>query len=378
MKIGIFTQPIHTNYGGILQAFALQTVLEQRGHKVKVIKLSLFRPLFTFKTPFSLIKRGIKKYIMKKECRIFEERYFNKSYPITGFHTLNFINKYIHLVDFNTITPDMFDAIVVGSDQVWRPKINRPIERSFLNFTTNWNIIRIAYAASFGTDEWEFTKEQTKNCKELIKYFNAVSVREDSGIDLCKTKLDVEAIHVLDPTMLLEKETYIKLFYDAPITEKKGDLLTYILDETEEKNDIIQKVSNATNFIPFRVNSRIEDSYAPIKERVQPPVEQWISGFYNAKFVVTDSFHGCVFSIIFNKPFIVYANIKRGNSRIESLLKIFALENRLINSIEMIDDKLINSTIDWAYVNKIKQIWREKSINFLESGLSQKTYSANE
>lgn len=365
MRIGIFTQPIHTNYGGILQAFALQTVLEQRGHKVTVIKLSLFRPLLTFKTPFSLIKRGIKKYIMKKKCRIFEERYFNKSYLITGFYTLNFINKYIHLIDFNKITPNMFDAIVVGSDQVWRPKFNYPIERSFLDFTTNWNITRIAYAASFGTDEWEFTNKQTQHCRKLIKNFKAVSVREDSGIDLCKTKLDVEAIHVLDPTMLLEKEAYIKLFNTVPPVGERGDLLTYILDETKEKNDIIHKVSNATNFIPFKVNSKIEDDYAPIKERVQPPVEHWLKGFYDAKFIVTDSFHGCVFSIIFNKPFIVYANIKRGNSRIESLLKIFRLEERLINSIEMIDEKLLKSEINWDSVNQIKLSWIKKSTDFL-------------
>lgn len=366
MKIGIFTQPIHTNYGGILQAFALQTILEQRGHKVTVVKLSLLRKLPVFKMPLSILKRCIKKYIMKKKCRIFEERYFNKTYSITGFHTLNFIKNYIHLVDFKEITPNMFDAIIVGSDQVWRPNINRPIERSFLNFTKDWNIIRIAYAASFGTDEWEFTKKQTQNCRKLIKNFNAVSVREDSGIDLCKTKLGVEAIHVLDPTMLLEKEIYIRLFNAVPPVKQKGDLLTYILDETKEKNDIIRKVSSVTNLIPFKVNSKIEDSYAPIKERVQPPVEHWLKGFYDAKFVVTDSFHGCVFSIIFNKPFIVYANIKRGNSRIESLLKIFGLEDRLINSIDMVNDKLINSNINWEYINNIKQTWKKKSINFLE------------
>lgn len=367
MRIGIFTQPIHTNYGGILQAFALQKVLEQRGHKVTVINLSLFRPLLTFKTPFSLIKRGIKKYIMKKECRIFEERYFNKTYPIISINTSRFIKQYIHLINFNQITSNTFDVIVVGSDQVWRPQINRPIERSFLNFTKGWPIKRIAYAASFGTDEWEFSKRQTNACKELIKKFDAVSVREDGGVRLCKIKFDIEALHVLDPTMLLEKEVYIKLFNTIPSVEKDGDLFVYMLDETNEKDEIVRKIANTKKYHPFRKNSKIENPYAPLKERIQPPVEYWLKGFYDAQFVVTDSFHGCVFSIIFNKPFIVYANIQRGNNRIESLLKIFGLESRLISSIHEINNQLINSKIDWEYVNKIKQQWKEKSINFLKS-----------
>lgn len=336
MRIGILTLPLHTNYGGILQAYALQTVLDRMGHEVVVVDAPKLSYLPIWKWPFSYPKRIIS-YILRKSNIIFYERYYNQTYPIISQHTQKFIDEYINRIEvqnFNDLKEEDFDAIIVGSDQIWRPKYYKKIENAFLDFAKMWKIKRIAYAASFGTDEWEYNAKQTKTCKKLIKLFDAVSVREDSGVILCKKNLEVDAVHVLDPTLLLNTNDYIRLFKEKNIPQSQGDLLCYILDETQEKTNFINKVANEKNLKPFRVNAKVEDYGAPLNERIQPPLEQWLRGFYDAELVITDSFHACVFSIIFNKPFLVLGNKKRGVARIKSLLKLFALEDSLIVSYE--------------------------------------------
>jgi Polysaccharide pyruvyl transferase. len=262
----------------------------------------------------------------------------------------------------------MFDAIIVGSDQIWRPCLNENIENSYLAFATNWNIKRVAYATSFGTNEWEYTKEETSLCRYLVSLFNDVSVREDSGIELCKEYLGVNAIHVLDPTMLLGSDTYINLFKNSNTQLNKGNLFSYVLDPKEEINSFISKLSKNEGLIHFMVNSRVEEKDAPLNEKIQPPVEQWLRGFYDANLVVTDSFHACVFAMIFKKPFVVFKNIGRGCARFDSLLKMFDQEYRVIEKYDDYVDRkeLIMSIPDID--NKLTEMQRI-SLNFLEKNI---------
>lgn len=114
------------------------------------------------------------------------------------------------------------------------------IENAYLDFAKEWKIKRIAYAASFGTEEWEYTGEQTNNCAALLKKFNAVSVRESSGVQLCSDNFGVKAEHVLDPTMLLCKEDYIKLFKDYNTAQSDGNLsVTSSMKEKRRKVSLI-------------------------------------------------------------------------------------------------------------------------------------------
>ena len=199
MKIGILSLVLHTNYGGILQTYALQTILKRMQHDVRIIYMPIRE---NEHKPFMFLrymKRGFYKYILKKEVSIFYERRKNRLRIILESNTSRFIQKHINTFQINTfddIKPTDFDCFVVGSDQVWRPKYFKQqyrtgIENAFLSFAKNWNVNRISYAASFGTDVWEYTEEETKCCKELIKLFNNVSVREISGVSLCKNKLGI-------------------------------------------------------------------------------------------------------------------------------------------------------------------------------------------
>lgn len=373
MKIGILTLPLHTNYGGILQAYALQTVLERMGHEVVVIDKSPYRYLKASKMPLAYSKRIIKKYVLRKNINIFSEKRHNHNYSVTSQLIQPFIDKYIHRIEVNdltTLSNEDFDAIIVGSDQIWRPIYYPKIENAYLDFAKSWKIKKIAYAASFGTDEWEYTPAQTLVCADLIQLFNAVSVREHSSIKTCKDHFDIKADHVLDPTMLLSANDYMKTVKAANVQASQGTLLNYILDDTEEKQRVITSIANSRGLIPFRVNARTSNPQAPIEERIQPPVEQWLRGFHDAGFVITDSFHACVFSILFNKPFIIYANKERGMARFNSLLSLFDLEDRMITSYEDFRKKEWNN-IDWGKINERLSFLKEASLNFLKTVLNE-------
>ena len=374
MKIGILTLPLHNNYGGILQAYALQTVLKRMGHDAVVIDKSREIKLPIYKRYFQYFKLLVRKVLLDRNTIILWDQKYNREYKIISTYTLPFIQKYIKRFvaerDYSNIKQGDFDAFVVGSDQVWRPKyFGRDIlSNAFLSFAKDWDVKRISYAASFGTEEWEYTEAQTLECKEWIKKFDAVSVRESSAVKLCKEHLGIDALHVLDPTMLLSDTDYIQLFKDANTPQSPGSLMCYILDETEDKQKVVSNVEDTLHLTAFSVNSKYEVRTAPLEERIQPPVETWLRGFYDADFVVTDSFHACVFSILFEKPFIVYGNKDRGMARFHSLLSIFGLENRLITNSEE-TQKVIAEPIDWNAVNVKKKEWKEKSINFLKNSL---------
>lgn len=376
MRIGILTLPLHTNYGGLLQAFALQTYLERLGHDVVVLdkdKTPNIRPWYL--RPALWTYHLIQKYVRHKNVEIFTEstlRRTYKEYLETSKYTQCFVREYLHTHIYRNLSDigkNDFDAIVVGSDQVWRRKyfFGSNIKDAFLHFTKGWSIKRIAYAASFGTDEWEYSEQQTSECKESIRLFDAVSVREDSGVLLCHRYLDCDAHHVLDPTMLLEAEDYISLLEQSETSKTDGDLLVYLIDETDEKKELLSKIAQKYSLTPFRVNSHVEDNNAKLEDRIQPPVEQWLRGFKEAKFVVTDSFHACVFSILFHKPFVVIGNKSRGLVRFYSLLNLFGLQHHLVLSPEEWRTD-VNYDIP-ATVYNILDEWRIKSKHFISLNL---------
>lgn len=377
MRIGILTLPLHTNYGGILQAYALQTVLERMGHEVVVFDTpnkAFLPPLW--KLPLSFSKRIVLKFLGKTN-RVFVERYNNKVRSVITQHIQPFVDTYIHrkvIRSFKDLKQEDYDAIIVGSDQVWRiiyfPRLwlGQQIENAYLDFAKNWNVKRIAYAASFGTENWEYDEEQTKECKNLLHKFDAVSTREVDGVKLCKAKFEVDAHHVLDPTMLLSMDDYMALFQKANTPKSEGTLLNYVLDETEEIDCLINKVAADKHLVPFAVNNPFEyDDSKPLQQRIKPSVETWLRGFYDADFVITDSFHACVFSIIFKKQFVVVGNKERGMSRFESLLKSFGLEDRLVDAH---CDVSTLQQIDYDNVYNIYDKLKKSSMKYLSGSLN--------
>lgn len=376
MKIGILTQPLHSNYGGILQNYALQQTLVRAGHEVETIDWGGGSGLRAM-----LYRMKVRVLHTLLPNRIPPLRYMpnDKERAIIKRNTNHFINTYINHTEamhsyeefVKQASKGKYDAYVVGSDQCWRPCYNAFLPSMFLDFVLDKQVKRIAYAASFGTDKWEFTPQQTAVCAPLAKKFDMVSVREDSGVKLCKEHLGIDAVHVLDPTMLLTKEDYIQLIEKEKEPKSDGTLFNYILDPDAKKSTFIQKVAKANGLKAFQVLPKCqtetrtkEDVKKRIEDCVFPGVTTWLRAFMDAEMTIVDSFHGMVFSIIFNKPFWAIGNVSRGMSRFTSLLKMFHLENRLLDENNL-DDVDFFKPIDWAKVNCILENKREFSKTML-------------
>lgn len=364
MKIGMLTLPFNNNYGGYLQAYALMTVLKGMGHDVELIyRKHNYRPLFLRIKYF--IKTLVKCLLgQKHELLIMDQE---KELRYKGKDLMPFVDKYIApktrpLFSTEQLRKECkgkYDAIVVGSDQVWRPDYVSNIENFFLDFIDNPQILKFSYAASFGTSSPIYSDKEKRICGDLIKKFNAVSVRERSGVDVvCNLGwFNGRAEVVLDPTMLLDLKNYEQFI----IPSNENYVVAYILDMDEDKECGVRDIARELA-LPMKNLS--------LSGKQLPSMETWLSCLYNSKFIVTDSFHGAVFSILFNRNFIVYANQERGVDRFFSLLKTFNIENRMILDKNGIWE-LLHKKIDWEIVNERLEINKMHSMSFLRKVLGK-------
>lgn len=347
MKIGILTHPLVNNYGGVLQAYALQTYLCMQGHEVLVLnrqrdiadwKRFILFFLKLLRVPKYYGNSGKSRDVIMK----FIKKRINRTQPV-----------YSSCKMTNLCRKKRLDAVIVGSDQVWRNDFvtafgKEGLSDFFLNFVPD-SALRIAYAASFGIDEWGYTLEQTAEIKKMMPYFKAVSVRESSAVDLCKVNMEVNAVHVLDPTMLHTSEVYDEIASKRLVGEKY--IFVYWLGDKIEAERYAKRY--------------VEQGYTVVKQFLrdldtrQISVEDWLSFIKYADRVITDSFHGCVFSILYHRQFSVYKNDSGGNDRLLSLFKMLGLEN-LLQEEELIDYEKIDTFLAQ---------WRVSSKNFLKKAL---------
>lgn len=378
MRIGVITEPLRSNYGGVLQNFALQVTLKKLGHN----PVTLDPPVGTkpqvsvVRRALSIVKQLMKRHLLGQRNAIVDlHGYDVRQRAIAHANIASFISRHISVKEFNgtDIAEGDFDALVVGSDQVWRSWGGKINADRFLAFAENWaGVKRVAYAVSFGVDQWTIDKEETPRCVALTQKFDAISVREDSGIDICHG-IGCKAIKVLDPTLLLDDADYTAVLDGkSNFTPRHGGVLCYVLDESPAKAQIINAVAAhlGTDDV-HHASAQSADPSVYFEWRVQPPVEQWLSDFSEADFVVTDSFHGCAFSIIFNKPFIAIGNAARGLSRFNSLLGQFGLMDRLVVNDSSDIRAIVDTPIDWQAVNEARNHLKAKSIQFLKQSLAE-------
>lgn len=374
MKIAVLTLPISINYGGILQAYALQTVLENLGHDVSFLNLRYKRNPFWLRFLVNC-KRIVYLYLFNKVTNLSpkESKFVTKE--VSRFVADNIkLGRPLYTQNslYKEYKKNKMELIIYGSDQIWRPAYAPNIYYYFGAFVKS-NIKQISYAASFGIENSsEYTSEQLHICTKLLKAFSSISVRESSGIDICRDAFKATAECHLDPTLLLTIEDYQKLIAKVDTKKSKGNLLVYILDKTEEKQELISKIAKARSLTPFYLNLDVHDTNVPIERRVLPSVEQWLRGFYETDYVITDSFHGCVFSILFKKQFVSLGNKVRGMNRFESLLKKFNLEDRMldVSLYENIMTLLFYKKIDYEYVYNILKEERGRAYTFLRNAIN--------
>lgn len=350
MKIALLNLPVDNNYGGNLQRYALMKVLQDMGHAVTHLNLRFRYRLPWYKKPKYYGKRLLLKILFKRNIKVFsspQDQYEQKCSITDAFY-----HKYINHTEiiYNPARLAQytdFDAFIVGSDQVWRKRIaakNMPY--FFFSHLQSIDKPKIACAVSFGTDTNELNEEEIEYYGNLYKKFNTVSVRENSGLNLLDQLgwKHPKAIHLLDPTFMLSKSDYQTIINSSETKPSAGNLFCYILDMSEEKEKLIKDIASERTLTPF---------YVSLENDVSIP--QWLKAFDDADFVITDSFHGLVFSLIFNKPFKLIKNEFRGNARFDSILETFKLKD--------------NQEFDWSEINSIIQDNKKRFVNFLERAL---------
>lgn len=358
MKVGIITHPLHFNYGGILQNYALQQVLKDLGHTPVTLD---YMPSLSFRkylvqtgkrllsSPFLSNLRSITPYT----------HFVERSPQIDSFIRNNIVlsrktSKYTDLI----LKENNIEALIVGSDQVWRYSYSyHYLEDMFLAFAKDYPCYKIAYAASFGIEVWDYPLSRAKAAAELVKEFCAVSVREESGVVLCKRELGVDAVLVLDPTLLLPASKYDSIC-TTPRHRKTPYLAAYVLDSTAEKESYINSIAKARG-LSIKIMSAAETGAS---------IEEWLSFIKNADYVITDSYHGSLFSIIYRKQFETFINKGRGADRFTSLFHQLGLMDRLIDS--PLSPLPIENVIDYNSVYSQLQQLQKDSISYLESSLS--------
>ena len=285
----------------------------------------------------------------------------------------------------NSKLNELADTFMVGSDQLWNPNVGRVNDDLFLDFT-NDNAKRIAYATSFGNaDVKKFKPEFIGKHGQNLKRFDAVSVRENYGLDIAKNVFDVEEVEqVLDPVFLLNKDEYSRLAKGAT-TRPEGDyLVSFILDPTPEKKAVITNIAKKLEILKIVVltdadkksTEKAQDLFSESKFQVISDVkpENWLYAYKNSKYVITDSFHGSCFSFIFQKPFSVFFNVKRGADRFANLMKLFELsdERRIYENYSEEDvnrNEKISYEIDYLNGNNKVAAESKRSFEWLRKAL---------
>ena len=353
-NIGIVTLQGATNYGAVLQAYALQEYLKKNGNKVEIINF-YDNSLYGYYSPFIFarpikIKTVIGKIIRYKKNKIQFSKF--ETFRKNRLQLSPLLKKYNLLVDY----AKKYDVLVVGSDQVWNANINcKTKDVYYLNFSDTAK--KYSYAASSGN----ITSIES-DCKYIDKYlntFNGISVRENDLKEFLKKHFNINTDLVCDPTLLLSKEEWLKISEEYNI--KNEFILVYMLNENENMIKFISELIQEKNMKVINIGKNISATNEMIEHAADVSPSQFIYLYNKASYIVTNSFHGTAFSLIFEKKFITFGNGKL-NSRMDTLLKSFKLGERFINDKSISFNKqmsiLEKSTIidnSCSYVERSKE-----------------------
>lgn len=364
MKIKIVTLHRVFNYGSVLQAYATQKVFEKISDEVEIIdyiteQRTFKRILFTtpksinniFKKfiyiPFKLISVGVKSFIfgifIKKHIKLTDK-------------------KYISYQELLKDTPDA-DVYVTGSDQVWNSHYNEGIDKGFFLEFVPEGKKRISYASSFGKENLD--KNEIEETKQLINKYDAISVREDTGLRILDNIGYKNAITVLDPTLQLTKEEWSSLSKKRLIKEKYI-LLFLLYNEDNGGTEYARLIAKQKGFklVKLSWDYKKPEEVDILKSHKSP--EEFLSLLQYSEFIITNSFHGIAFAINFNRAFIVVPR-NEFNTRIESLLRLTHLEDRMITNGFNIN--IVDKYIDYEAVNDILNKERKKAENYIKDAI---------
>lgn len=356
------------NYGGVLQFYALQQILQKIGFECKIVYVKDESKVCTNRTGVKgFVLKVIRPYLNRKNNKnrkLIHQKLSDRYRRIDVFKD----DYYVETVDLESCDIQSFEAFICGSDQIWNPEIAR--NRCFLKFVPD-SINKVIYAASLGCES--LTEQQKKNFAPLIERLDHVSVREKSAKKILNEFVSKEIVVALDPTLLLPKNDWMRI-QKKPREIDAGDkyLFTYFLGDYAPYKRQIDAVARNNDLIivniPFASGERVDTEDFGDVQIIDATPDEFLYLINHAECVLTDSFHACVFSVLFERNFFVY---KRGGSgkmmgRINTLLDNFGLKGRIITAEDEIS---ISNTNDYSKNEEILRSLSQKSIGFLKESL---------
>jgi len=277
-------------------------------------------------------------------------------------NNISFLNKTINIrfikKSFREIKRDDYDILMVNSDQVWRKTNLNYLDVGFLRFASNWNIRKFIYGASFGMDNWIYYRYEETIIKRLLRNFTGISVREEGLKEMVEDYLNISPTLVVDPTILIDKKYYLDLIknYKNEYTSRDNYIFVYSIDKIPLMESFIKKSVKALKCIVYNCTMNDNDY-----------VQRFIYGIYNSKAVITNSFHGVIFSIIFKKPFVAFNPKEKGNERFNTLKYVYGLKKRIVSENNPPKISLLTGPFN-VDMKKFDDL-RSKSIDYLKKNL---------
>lgn len=339
-----------------MQAFAMKTILQDLGKNPKILNYrgENYTIIDAIKTKIkSLLNnlRGINKYYPFVE---FQDKYLNQTKVLWNRKDLN---KYA----------SRYEAIVCGSDQIWAPNVFNSIY--MLDFLTDHSVKKISYAASVGL--LEIPEELVEVYKRLLTDFDSISVREKSGSDLLEKRTQIKSEVVLDPTLMLDTDKYNHIEKKPRIHIPEKYIFCYFLNEENNYQDAV-RVLNQGGYTVIGISRDIKNkSWMSFIDNIGPSEFVWL--IHNAEKVITDSYHGTIFSILYEKDFYTFErfkidDIENQNSRIFQLKSYFLLDKRIVKADDVENDV---KPIDYKVIYEKLEELRKNSKKFLEKSLDE-------
>ena len=347
--IGIMGFWYSCNYGSMLTYYALNNVLTDMGKSGLMIdKPAIFPHDIEYTQTHS---------------RIFAQKHYK----------ISKISKLAEMGELNSLC----STFMLGSDQLWNYGLARPFGFSLFFDFVNDDKRKIACATSFGHDNFSAPNGYKEHAKTLLKKFDAISVREDTGVDVARDNFELNVTHIADPIFLCNKKHYEELIKSSKLNISEDFILVYILDATPEKRNYIIELSRILNkkiiCIVDGLTWKFEENNRKLNldttlENVT--VEDFLYCFKNASFIVTDSFHGMCFSIVFCKQFVCLGNEKRGLTRFTSLLKKLDLMSRMVlnNNYSL---NIVSNAIDYSIVENKLNAFTKMSMTWLKNAIEK-------
>jgi len=361
MKVGILTFHSAHNYGAVLQAYALQETIKGLSFETDIID---YRPDYLMKLAFFPITKSMPLPIRMKLLLEGLVCLYGRSKRRRGF--AKFIQSKLRLSAKNFkrsfSSNGLYDAYVMGSDQIWNICLTKGFDNVYWgDFTTKEKAVKISYAASMSY--YLLSQQQKQRMSDLLKNFHSISVREEETQDYIQENFKTDATTVLDPTLLLDRSNW-KMISKKPRTLRKY-VLVYAIGLRNEAFIIAKSIAHQLNANIIELTMNVDKNLVVNRYQTASP-EDFLGLFENAECVVTSSFHGTTFSIIYNKPFYSLSHGNDKDSRQKTLLRKLGLLDRFISS---------NSTPSFQQIlyddaNANLEILRNESIAFLKNNLN--------